>query len=199
MTGEAPSHCQLTRERSSWMGKLADVGRARRQFVPSPSCRRQGVGNQASSGARPSSPSVSHCPTSIPRPLTLILSPPHVGQKQKQNSNNLSVPAAEPRPRTRNRPHCPTVGHRPGPAMGAVSALAPTPHSSGGFASSSSSSAPDRPVRWGNSSGGHQPTLCPPQPAPAQRRGRRGTRRVREMMEAASEHPARLSRSCSQN
>lgn len=172
------------------MGKAASMGRTERGLVPSPACRRQGGGSQASRGARPSAPSVSRCPTSIPQPLSLILPLLHMGQRQKQSRDNLSVPPAEPRPYSRNGSRRTTVGHRPCLAMGAVgvSLRVPTPHGSGGFASTSSPAHPLAAlgchVWWDSSTGGHQrtlhrpPTGVPPWGATAQCRGSRDMQRV---------------------
>lgn len=60
-----------------------------------------------------SAPSVSHCPTSIPQPLALILSLPHAGQRQKQSGDNPSVPPAEPRPHSRKGPRHRAMGIAP--------------------------------------------------------------------------------------
>lgn len=161
-------------------------------------------GSWGGSGAGASAPSVSCCPTSIPHPLALILSPPHVGQRQKQSRDNLSVPPAEPRPCPRNGPRRSAVGHRPCPTTVAVgvSPRPPAPHGSGGFAGSSGpvppSAAPGCHVWWASSTGGHR---CTPHPRePRHSAGGVGTcRGSREMTGALSESPAQLSRSCSQN
>ena len=203
MAGGAAPRCLLNREGSSWRRKAASTGRAR---VPSPACRRQGDGSRAGSGAGPSAPSVSRCPTSIPQPLALIQSPPHAGQRQKQSRDNPSVPPAEPRPHA-----APLWGiapartwglwvflpRRPHPTAPGASPTAAAPHSPrplqavvfGGAAALGATGAPSA-VPW--------PVSHPREPRHSA--GGAGTcRGSREMTEALSERLARLNRSRSQN
>lgn len=114
-----------------------------------------------------SAPSVSHCPTSIPQPLALILSPPHAGQRQKQSRNNPSVPPAEPRPHTRNGPRHSAMSIAPARPWGLQGSSPGIPTALGAsLAAGALSSAPGCRV-WGSSSPGiHRHTFCQPHRCP---------------------------------
>lgn len=151
-----------------------------------------------------SAPSVSHCPTSIPQPLALILSPPHAGQRHKQSRDNPSVPPAEPRPHARNRTRHSTMGNAPAWPWGLQGSSPGDPIALGASLAAGTLSLTPGCHIWGSSSPGihwHtcQPHHCPTPVSHGTAQGSRDMLGSREMLGALSQHPAWLSRSRSQN
>lgn len=152
MVGGAPH-----REGAARRGRLQAQARHDEGLPPA----QPGISRQVEASA----PSVSHCPTSIPQPLALILSLPHAGQRQKQSRDNPAVPPTEPRPRTRNGPR--HRGIAPAWPQGLQGSSPGTPTALGGF---SGSRGPE-PCSRLSCLGGQQPwmrwhTFCQPHQCP---------------------------------